>query len=925
MSEPSYALAQEIAHEALDLQPAARSAHIDQRCGADAELRREVEWLIEAAGDDALDSIPQAVRRAADAIAIDLRIKPGVPGQYRLIEPIGEGGMGVVWLAEREVGGARQRVALKRLHSGSVAHKSRLQEEQRILATLSHPNIARLLDAGEDAEGAPFLAMEYVAGERIDDWCFEHHLDLRARLALFIKVCAAVSYAHQQLVIHRDLKPGNVLVDETGEPKLLDFGIARLIAPEHAHRTFTRAMTPAYASPEQLEGKPLGTATDVWSLGVMLYELLSGRHPFGHLDSEISRGNAVVAGHVLPPSQPPPTSQPETPATHAVRIPADIDAIVLKAMRREPAQRYASVQELADDLRRYLDSRPVLARRGRWGYQAQRFALRNRWPLAVALALAIMATGFTWWTILAEREARLQAEVADQATDFLISTFSLADPAQGGRHDYSAREVLDRGRERVDQELADQPRVRARLLEALGNAYRGINEGSAGADLLEAAAALNLDPAVDEPLAAARSLRAKAAAMLASRGATQGAENAAQRAFDLVRTHAAEDSLLTAEASGALALALNAAGKDARAAAAAREALRLRERGGASPLLIAQSLVDLCAVLAGGGDAQGALSHCERALDLYASAGKARSNAYRLAQRELENVLHYGGQNERVIVLARERLALTAELFGSDSSVLASERVSFSLTLAEHGLFVEAADMLALGAPVILARDGADSSQYAKTLFCQGWLQFLQGRFDLALPPMRRAVTIQEGRVTGQDLGLLPVLRTTLAQVLIESGQAVPEARELLESVIAERAQAGAMPAGLAYARLPLAQWHAAHGDAASARALLDQVSAVGAGVEKELHARVAATRSALLAAEGDLAGAAAEARTAWTIMQADRGDAHPRAVRYALAYARAAQAMGAIEEAQAIERKYRPLLASLFPPGSAHRLPLAP
>jgi len=890
-------------------------------CGGDSALAAEVDWLIKAVEDDALDMVPESVGAVARDIANEWHFAATIPGNYRLLKAIGEGGMGVVWLAEREVGGARQRVALKKLHTGAVAHRSRLIEEQRILATLAHPNIARLLDAGEDRHGAPFLAMEFVDGERIDHWCFARNLDLRARIALFIKACAAVSYAHQQLVIHRDLKPSNILVDASGEPKLLDFGIARLISTEAAQRTATRFMTPAYASPEQLEGRPLGTATDVWSLGVMLYELLCGARPLQLFDLDHAQALRVMSGGVASADESMQASfrADEAVAAHGLSIPADVDAIVRKALRREPELRYASVRELAEDLENFLAARPVLARRGEWSYRASRFVYRNRWPMAAGMTALIVASGFFWRTAVAEREARLQAQVAGRTTEFLISAFALSDPTQAGRHDFSAREVLDRGRARIDQELADQPLVRARLLEAMGTAYRGINEGSAGAPLLEAAAELYLHPGINQPLAAARVLRAKAAAILDSRGSTQAALVAAQRAFDLVQVHAPDDLLLLADAHGALVPALNADAKEDRAVATAREALRLRELGTTDPAALASGNVELCAALSSSGDSLAALPHCERARAMYASAGQTRSNAYRHALRNLESVLAYLGRHEQGIAMARERIALTAALFGEDSAVLASERVWLIVRLGEHGLFEEASDLLTQGMPVILARNGKNSSQYARALFCQGWLHYLQGQFDLALPPMRLAVEIQTQQVAGRDLGTLHVLRTTLAQVLIESGQANAQARELLESVIAERNQAGSTSNALAYARLPLAQWHAAHGEAAAARVLLDQVSAVGAGVEQELHARVAATRAALFAGEGEFVNAEIEARSAYEIMRADRGDNHPRTVLYALAYARAARAAGELAVARALEREYQPELTRVFPAESAY------
>jgi serine/threonine-protein kinase len=924
VTEPSrYARAQEIVHEVLELELtlAERAARFNALCGDDAALRAEADWLIRAAEDDALDAVPEVVSAVTGELAADCRVEATIPGNYRLIEPIGEGGMGVVWLAERTAGGARQRVALKRLRSGTMTHRARLLEEQRILATLNHPNIARLLDAGVDRDGVPFLAMEYVAGVRIDHWCHSRNLDLRARLMLFIQTCHAVSHAHQQLVIHRDLKPANVLVDRDGVPKLLDFGIARLIDTEGA-QTATRLMTPAYASPEQLEGKPLGTTTDVWSLGVMLYELLSGIRPAQLYDSEHARALAMLSGGSTAFAQPAPSSGPSaSPPVRALRIPADVDAIVQKALRREPEKRYGSVRELAEDLQRFLDARPVLAQRGRWTYHARRFMQRNRWPIVAGLAALTLAGGFTWQTALAGREARLQAEVADRTTEFLISAFALSDPTQAGRHDYSAREVLDRGLQRVDAELTDLPQVRAKLLEALGNAYRGINEGSSGAALLEAAAQLHLDPAVDEPLSAARSLQAKAASILASNGSTLEGEDAAQRAFELVQAHAEGDLLLMAEAHGVLAYALDSVGKENAARRAAQTALQLREAAGADAAVIARSQVDLCYVGSGSGDHAAALVHCERALALYTRSGTAPTNAYRLALRQIERTLVYSGQYARGLDVARERIALTERLFGADSSVLAGERVVMTDRLAEAGLFGEAQQMIELGMPVVLKLNGANSSQYAKALFYAGWLDALQGRHTQALPPMRQALRIHESLVDGRDRGMLQVLRTTLAQVLIESGQANAEARALLDAVIAERGEGDANPISLAYARLPLAQWYTARGEGVAARRLLDQVEAVGAAVEQEVHARAAATRATILMAEGDAAGAALQARAAYEKMLDDRGPSNPRTVRYAVAYARILAASGDRDTAQELKDEYLPKLAQIFPADSAYRM----
>lgn len=498
-----YLQAKALAMEALELAPGAREPWLLRRCAGDPELRTEVEWLIAAArtGPDG-PLAPGWSHAGSETLQEGCRIDAAQPGQYRVLRLLGEGGMGVVYLAERDDGDARQQVALKLLasagpHGARLAQ--RMTEERRILATLQHPNIAHLLDGGVTGDGQPFIALEYVEGERIDRWCQARALPLRARVELFLKVCAAVEHAHQRLVVHRDLKPANILVTGEGEPKLLDFGIARLIeahAPAEPTGTARRALTLAYASPEHVAGKPLTTATDVWSLGIVLYELLAGARPHQAMESGHLLPDAIVSGEIRPPSSASRTGDAAADDSartvgHAVgRIPADIDAIVLKALRHAPESRYPSVAALSDDLRRFLQSRPVSARRGHALYRLRRFAWRQRWPLAAASVALLLAGGF-----LLERERQLQQVMAERSkaqalAAFMTELFANANPSRARGEQITVREVLDRG---ADDLLArnDLPgTTRGDLLESMATAYDGLHLETSALPLLHEALAL---------------------------------------------------------------------------------------------------------------------------------------------------------------------------------------------------------------------------------------------------------------------------------------------------------------------------------------------------------------------------------------------------------------------------------------------------
>jgi serine/threonine-protein kinase len=472
-----------IVQSAVDYAPADRAEFLNSVCGDDAELRREVESLLAAhesgglTGSSGFEDAMKVLTRQNEKLSEGRRI-----GAYRVLKEIGRGGMGTVYLAERADEAFQKLAAIKIIRRGLDTDDiiQRFHTERQILATLDHPNIARLLDGGTTGDGLPYFVMEHIEGEPIDVYCAGHALAIPERLKLFQGVCASVSYAHQNLVVHRDIKPGNVLVTKEGIPRLLDFGIAKLLAPDVAQQrtqTGVRPLTPEYASPEQIRGEPITTASDIYSLGVLLYWLIAGKSPYRSAMSSAGEIERAIG-----------EEQPELPSGRAPKelrrqIEGDLDTIVLTALRKEPRRRYSSVEKLSEDIRRYLADLPIAARRDTRGYRARKFVRRNKaWVAAAAAMIVILAGGIatTLWQSHVAREqrdlARRQQAKAARINTFLQEMVGYSGVALGtGNQKYNATvaEMLDDAARRLDTELADQPEVKAALLGTIGNTYAG--------------------------------------------------------------------------------------------------------------------------------------------------------------------------------------------------------------------------------------------------------------------------------------------------------------------------------------------------------------------------------------------------------------------------------------------------------------------
>jgi eukaryotic-like serine/threonine-protein kinase len=468
-----------IVDEALDLSPVERAAFLDQACGPDADLRRQVDAILTGAEATNFLRQPAVVLAVPIFDSSDLADTIGtLAGPYRLVRELGHGGMGEVYLAERADGHFQQRVALKLIKRGLQSEEilARFLAERQVLARLNHPHIARLLDGGVTAEGQPWFAMEYVEGVPLHHYCDEGRLGLEQRLGVFGKVCEAVQYAHRGLVVHRDLKPSNILVTANGEIKLLDFGIAKALTAEGedvaATRPEQRMMTPAYAAPEQLRGEAVTTATDVYALGAILYLLLTGQpaHQLaGRSRSERERMILEIEPH--PPSY---VVRNTDRASLRRRLAGDLDSIVLRALRKDPARRYPSVEALLDDLERRRVGLPVRARPGSVGYRTRKFIGRHRLTMGagalVFLALAAGLGGTVWQARATAREAAKARAVRD----FVVGLFRVSQPEESRGREITARELLARGAQRVDSELARQPELQGELLDVLGVIHRDL-------------------------------------------------------------------------------------------------------------------------------------------------------------------------------------------------------------------------------------------------------------------------------------------------------------------------------------------------------------------------------------------------------------------------------------------------------------------
>ncbi|MEM9552823.1 MAG: serine/threonine-protein kinase [Acidobacteriota bacterium] len=577
----------DLVDRALERPAEERLGFLEAECADEPELFREARAMIE------LDSA-QLETLAPPVFGLET---PRQIGPYEVLSVIGRGGMATVFRATRRDGEDPRIVAIKLLHRGFEDHevRRRFEREGQILARFRHPHIAALYGSGTLDDGRPYLVMEAIEGEPIDRHCRRHHLRLGQVLRLFQHVCRAVAYAHRNLVVHRDLKPSNILITEDGEPKLVDFGISKLLdADSRSPLTVTRQgwqmMTPQYASPEQIRGEPATTSCDVYGLGVVLYQLLVGRRPFD--------GSAERLLQRILDEPPPRPSKAEPTRFDGRRLAGDLDNIVLAALEKDPKHRYGSVEQLDTDLEHHLTDRPVLARPAAWSYRLAKLVRRQRRLLLVAALAASLVLVTAWERERTHRDLQRQRDQALAVQDFLVEVFDQADPRLGHDGSLEVRDILEQGIERVES-LGDQPQLQASFSQVLGRVYLNLGFFDRARPLLERALAAHREHHGEDSLevAATRDLLGQ---LLDAVGEHDLAIDHLEHALERRRRETPRDDIALAAVLNNLALARKHQGSQEQAETLARENLALRRQvWGRDHLEVAVGVNNLAYVLMG--------------------------------------------------------------------------------------------------------------------------------------------------------------------------------------------------------------------------------------------------------------------------------------------------------------------------------------
>jgi serine/threonine protein kinase/Flp pilus assembly protein TadD len=673
-------------------------------------------------------------------------------GAYSLVRPLGAGGMGSVWLARRSDGRFEGTVAVKLLSPAllGAAGASRFRREGTILARLKHPHIAQLIDAGVSEAGQPYLVLEYVEGEPIDRWCNEQGLDVRSRVRLFLDVLDAVAHAHSSLVVHRDLKPSNVMVSKEGRVKLLDFGIAKLLAGDEAgHSALTqltrdagRVFTPAFAAPEQVTGESVTTATDIYALGALLYLLLAGRHPTGK-----PGGSPVDLLRGILETEPGRLSDGVHDPRLRRELQGDLEIIVAKALKKNPAERYASATALAEDLRRYLAEEPILARPDSLIYRTRKFARRHARSLAAAaLALFVLAAVVAFYGVrlAGERDrVREEARKAKQVSGFLSDLLSQADPYVAGHGEPTVRSLLDAGTAKAWKDLAPHPELQREMLALLGRIYvrRGAYEQAK--PLLEQAVALGrrtLGPSRE----LAQSLNDLGVAH-GERAELDAARTALEEALALRRRLLGEEHPDVAISHSELGRTLFDQGHLEEAEAHFRSALAIRRKVlGPADHETATSMSDLGHLLRRKGDQTGAEAMFRGALEVTRKASGPQHPDVATALGNLAQSIDERGDHEAAEAMLREALALGRASLGPEHPGNAQRMAKLACVLRARGKLAEAAatseEALAISRPAL----GLDHPAVARQEVGLARIYLDQDRPDAAEPLLRHALAVQQ-------------------------------------------------------------------------------------------------------------------------------------------------------------------------------------